>query len=78
MRAQVVPDGEVPPDIMLVVCLEDVYLVGALVAALSQVAPAGDAELSQIFIANPGEVFRKRVHGLQALDGAQDVKDRLG
>ena len=78
MGAHIVPKGQVPADIVPIIPLEDMHLMGTLVAALAQVSPAGYPPLSQIFIAPFAKPRPDRVHLFQALHHPHDVDNGLG
>ena len=57
MGAHIVPKGQVPPDIVPIVCLKDVDLVGPLLSAFPKIAPARNSKLAEIFIAGLGKLL---------------------
>ena len=53
-------------------------LMGALVAALAQIAPAGDAEFPEILVPDTLERGLRRIRQGQVVHDRQDVDDGLG
>lgn len=78
VRPQVIAHGEVPLDIFGVVRLKDVDLMRALVPALAQVAPSGNAEFPEVFVAELPEILRCAVDRAEIPHDRHDVEDRLG
>ena len=77
MRAQIVTKGEMATDITHVAFFKDVHLVRALIASLAQITPAGNAELTHIFISVLGKLPRLEAYIGKALDYGHDVNHGL-
>ena len=75
MRTQIIAERQVPLQVERIVRAEDVDLVGALVAALAQITPAGNAEFAQIFIARSFKFFRRAVGAFEALHRRHYIYD---
>ena len=77
MCPQIIAESQVAGNIPRVALGKYVDLVGAGVAAFAQIAPSGDAELPEIFIADGRKRGGCRVGLGQGAHDRQDVDDRL-
>ena len=78
MCTHIISECKMPADISPIFCLENMHLMGAFIAAFSQISSACNAKLPKILIAYGRKFFRNSIHLLQVSDNSHNVNNRFG
>ena len=78
MGAHMNPECKMPPEIVPVVCLENIKLTGTFFSAFAKITSACYSEFPEIFIARIRKFFRNGVCRLKTSDRRHNIDDRFG
>ena len=75
---EIIPDRQMPPDLLLILFFKYMDLMGPLISSLPEISAAADPHLSHAFITQLFKQGTAFIHPIQTSDHSQYINDGLG